>query len=167
MWNCLACFVTFGRMFCLIGSCFLNRIFPEDYVEVILIQEWNIYVKLKFWTVVCSIQVSYRQSVLLPHRGGLHAAPVLGAAAVGGSTSAGVSALPGSERVASQRGSLPQSHPLLQQGQGRTRAHTKMHTQNILPALFDIFKTFQLRFIHSMQKGNDWLDWAPQTNPMV
>lgn len=92
--------------------------------------------KKKSQTVAC-IMIN----ILLHHRGSVHSAPVLGAAAVGGSTPAGISPLPGSERVASQRGSLSQGHPLLQQGQGTTHTHTNMLTQNTLPATLDIVKT--------------------------
>ena len=64
------------------------------------------------------------------HRGGLHSAAVLGAAALGRASSEGVPSLPGSDRVAPQRRTLPQSHPLLQQGEGETtQLHTHTHTQ--------------------------------------
>lgn len=54
------------------------------------------------------------------HRGGVHSAALLGAAALGRAASQRLPALSRSDRVASQGGALPQSHPLLQQGQGES-----------------------------------------------
>lgn len=51
-------------------------------------------------------------------RGRVHPAVILGAAALGRASSEGVPALSCSDRVAPQGGTLQESHPLLQQGEG-------------------------------------------------
>ncbi len=64
---------------------------------------------------------------LYVHRGCVHSAVILGAAALGRETSERVPALSCSDRVAPQGGAVPQSHPLLQQGKGKG-SHTHTHT---------------------------------------
>jgi len=97
----------------------------------------------------------------LQNRGGLHAAAVLGATAVGGPGSPGLPALPVAERVAAQGEPEPQDTALLQQGEGKSP--TPVNHLSITCQHLSITCQSPVNHLHSLRVTRQQVDSQLQT----